>query len=167
MSTEGRNTPLDKDGMNSIVNTIKQNLIKEKLYGEEIESSIQNVTATEALLKEVEPLYSRSCKNKNQDKLLQAFYGLMPKSTTLLNLADSRIANLVMIHIPDHLVSFYNVSRRNNASVITNVDTTDCEKIEACEIGPLSYIAGYVVRRLNNAGKKSLCQRKLICKGCW
>ena len=59
--------------MNSIVNTIKQNLIKEKLYGEEIESSIQNVTATEALLKEIEPLYSRFCKNKNQDKLLQAF----------------------------------------------------------------------------------------------
>ena len=55
MSTEDRNTPLDKDGMNSIVNTIKQNLIKEKLYGEEIESSIQNVTATEALLKEIEP----------------------------------------------------------------------------------------------------------------
>ena len=37
-STEGRNTQLDKDSMNSIANTIKQNLIKEKLYGEEIES---------------------------------------------------------------------------------------------------------------------------------
>ena len=48
-STEGRITPLDKDSMNSIVNTIKQNLIKEKVYGEETESSIQNVTATEAL----------------------------------------------------------------------------------------------------------------------
>ena len=48
-SNEGRITPLDKDSMNSIVNTIKQNLIKEKVYGEEIESSIQNVTATEAL----------------------------------------------------------------------------------------------------------------------
>ena len=59
--------------MNSIVNTIKQNLINEKLYGDEIESSVQNVTAREALLKEIEALYSRFCKNKNQGKLFQSF----------------------------------------------------------------------------------------------
>ena len=58
-----------------------------------------------------------------------------------------------MIHIPDHLVSFNNISR-SNASVTTSVDTIDCQEIEACEIGPLSYIAGYVVRRLMNASKK-------------
>lgn len=154
-TAEGSNsTPIDKDAMNSIVNTIKQNIIDEKLYGDEIESSIKNVTATEALFKEVEPLYSKFCKNKNQDKLLKSFYALMPKSTTLLDFADSRITNLVMIHIPDHLVSFYNIGRRSDASVTTTVDTTECEKIEACEMGPLSYIAGYVVRKLTNARKK-------------
>ena len=59
---EGSNTtPLDKDTMNSIVNTIKQNIIDEKLYGDEIESSIKNVTATEAFFNEVEPLYSKFC----------------------------------------------------------------------------------------------------------
>ena len=161
-STEGRNAPLDNDSMNSIVNTIKQNLIEEKLYGEEIESSVQKVIATGALLKEIDPLYSRLCKNKNQDKLLQAFYGLMPKSTTLLNFTDSRIANLVMIHIPDHLVSFYNISRRSNTAVATTVDSTDCEKIEACEIGSLSYIPGYVVRRLTNGSKKKAVSENAV-----
>ena len=63
-STEGKNTPLDKDLINSIVNTINLCLIEEKLYGEEIESSIQNVTATEALLKEIEPLYFRLSKTR-------------------------------------------------------------------------------------------------------
>lgn len=96
--------------MNSIVNTIKQNIIDEKLYGDEIEASIKNVTSTEALFKEVEPLYSKFCRNKNQDKLLTYFYGLMPKSTTLFNLADSRITNLVMIHNPEKLVSFHSIS---------------------------------------------------------
>jgi flagellin-specific chaperone FliS len=73
-TSEGSNTtPLDKNTMNSIVNTIKQNIINEKLYGDEIESSIKNVTATEALFNEVEPLYSKFCKNKNQDKLLKIF----------------------------------------------------------------------------------------------
>lgn len=150
---QSNTTAIDKDTMNSIVNTIKQNIIDEKLYGGEIESSIKNAIATEALFKEVEPLYSKFCKNKNQDKLLQSFYALMPKSTTLLDLPDSRIANLVMIHIPDHLVSFYNTSGRSDASVTTTMDTTECEKIEACEMGPLSYIAGYIVRKLTNARK--------------
>ena len=67
-TSEGSNTtPLDKDTMNSIVNTIKQNIIDEKLYGDKIESSNKNVTSTEALFNEVEPLYSKFCKNKNQD----------------------------------------------------------------------------------------------------
>jgi hypothetical protein len=93
------------------------------LYGDEIESSIKNVTSTEAFFNEVEPLYSKFCKNKNQDKLLKSFYGLMLKSTTLLDLADSRITNLVMIHIPDHLISFYNISGRGDASVTTTENT--------------------------------------------
>ena len=42
----------------------------------------------------------------NQDKLLESFYGSMLNSSTLLNCKDSRVANLVMIHIPDHLVGF-------------------------------------------------------------
>jgi flagellin-specific chaperone FliS len=155
-TSEGSNTtPLDKDTMNSIVNTIKQNIIDEKLYGDEIESSIKNVTATEALFNEVEPLYSKFCKNKNQDKLLKSFYGLMLKPKVDDSLADSHITNLVMIHIPDHLISFYNISGRGDASVTTTENTTkECEKIEACKMGPLSYIAGYVVRKLTNARKK-------------
>ncbi|CAB4037417.1 Hypothetical predicted protein, partial [Paramuricea clavata] len=32
--------------------------------------------------------------------------------------------------------------------------TKECEKIEACEMGPLSYIAGYLVRKLTSARKK-------------
>ena len=155
-TAEGSNTtPLDEDSMNSIVNTIKQNIIDEKLYGDKTESSLKNVFATEALFKEVKPLYSKFCKNKNQDKLLQSFYGLMPKSTTLLNFADSRVTNLVMIHIPDHLVSFCNISERSGASGTNTLDRAEpCEKIEASEIGPLSYIAGHVVKRLTNASKK-------------
>ena len=79
----------------------------------------------------------------------------MLKSTTLLDLADSRITNLAMIHIPDHLISFYNISGRGDASVTTTENTTkECEKIETCEMEHLSYIAGYVVRKLTSARKK-------------
>jgi hypothetical protein len=48
----------------------------------------------------------------------------MLKSTTPLDLADSRVTNLVMIHIPDHLISFYNISGRGDASVTTTQPRT-------------------------------------------
>ena len=83
----------------------------------------------------------------------------MLKSTTLLDLADSRITNLVMIHIPDHLISFHNISGRGDASVTTTENTTkECEKIEACEMGPLSYMCWIVQER------KRLSQRTLNSK---
>ena len=91
------------------MDTIKRNIIAEKLYGDEIDSVVKNISATEALLKDVLPLYTKFCRNRNQDKLLESFYGLMLNSSTLLNCKDSRVANLVMIHIPDHLVGFCNV----------------------------------------------------------
>ena len=117
------------------------------------------------ILKEIEPLPTPDF--ANQDKLLQAFYGLMPKSATLLNLADSRITNLVMIHIPDNLVSFYNVSRRSNASVTTNVDTTDCERLRHVKLDLYHTLQGMLLEDLQMLVKKSLCQRTLNCKGCW
>ena len=99
-------TPLCFDTIKSIVDTIKENIIAEKLYGDEIDSVVKNTSATEALLEEVLPLYTKFCRNRNQDKLLESFYGSMLNSSTLLDCKDSRVANLAMIHIPDRLVGF-------------------------------------------------------------
>ena len=82
-------TPLCLDTLKSIVDTIKRNIVAEKLYGDEIDSVVNNISATELFLKEVLPLYTKFCRNKNQDKLLESFYGLMLNSSTLLNYKDS------------------------------------------------------------------------------
>ena len=50
-------------------------------------------------------------RKENQDKLLEDFYELIPRSCELLNCEDFRVTNLIMIHVPDHLVGFYNVSQ--------------------------------------------------------
>ena len=113
-----------------------------------IESIVKNISATEALLKDVLPLYTKFCRNRNQDKLLESFYGLMLNSSTLLNCKDSRVANLVMIHIPDHLVGLCNVGLVGEKTL----ESADYE-IQPSEHGPLSYIAGYVVSKLNKASK--------------
>ena len=144
--------PLCKETLISFVSAITRNVIDEHLYGDEIEAAIKKASVTQGLLDKVVPLYNKFCKNRNQDKLLESFYGLMPESAKLLNCKDSRVANIVMIHIPDHLVGFVNVNRMRCSSAETE---TNSEKIESSEHGPLEYIAGYVVQKLCKACRKS------------
>ncbi len=51
--------PLCFDTIKSIVDTIKENIIAEKLYEDEIDSVVKNISATEALLEEVLPLFAQ------------------------------------------------------------------------------------------------------------
>ena len=78
------------------------------------------------------------------------------KSCELLNCTDFRVTNLIMIHLPDHLVGFYNVSKTGDTSTYTPV-ATQAMQINPAERGPLSYIGGYVVSKLfkKNKGKSS------------
>ena len=156
-SSAQNTTPLCLDTMKSIVETIKRNIISEQLYGDEIERTVKNISASEALFKEVLPLYTKFCRKKNQDKLLEEFYGLMLNSSTLLNCNDSRVANLVMIHIPDHLVGFCNVGRVAEKPL----ESTSADyEIQPSEHGPLSYIVGYVLSKLIKASKGKLGEEK-------
>ena len=54
-----------------------------------------------------------------------------------------------MIHIPDHLVSFYNINRERTDCMKTAETSPalqpNIQSIEQAERGPLSYVAGYVV----------------------
>ena len=114
LASDQASSPLCKDTMSSIVESIKANLIEENLYGTEINTSLNTVSSGEALLEALLPLYETFCQKKNHDKLLESFYGLIPRSCELLNCEDFRVSNLIMIHIPDHLVGFYNVSQTSH-----------------------------------------------------
>ena len=137
--------------MSSIVESIKANLIEEILYGTEINTSLNTVSSGEALLEALLPLYETFCQKKNQDKLLESFYLLIPRSCELLNCEDLRVANLIMIHIPDHLVGFYNVSQTSH---VEQAASKPIPEIDPAERGPLSYIAGYVVSKLFQTNKR-------------
>jgi hypothetical protein len=58
-------------------------------------------------------MYEIIWKEKNQDKLLETFYGLIPPLEKLLKCDDYRIANLVLIELPDFLVGIYKTSQIN------------------------------------------------------
>ena len=148
--------PLDEETVASIVQAIKTKLIEENLYGTDINTILsRDSVSSEALFKALLPLYETFCRKNDQDKLLQSFYGLIPQSCKLLNCKDFKIANLIMIHIPDHLVGFYNVGQTRNKEETTSKPI----ELDPAERGPLSYVAGYVVSKLFQTSRRKTDKR--------
>jgi hypothetical protein len=130
-----------------IVEAIKTNLIDEDLYGPTTNTAIKSASCNKALFDAVLPLYNKFCRKKNQDKLLEEFYGLTLDSSKYLNCPDSNAANIIMIEIPDRLVGFYKIQARSGDKS-TETTTASDFKLDPSERGPLSYIAGYIVSKL-------------------
>ena len=110
-------------------------LEKKYLYGEEIQNGLKNVSGGEALLDALQPLYEKFCRKKNMDKLLESFYGLIPRSCEL--------------QIPDHLASYYEINRTESTTEGISTTTSSEKRINPEERGPLSYLAGYIVSKLH------------------
>lgn len=141
-----------KEALASIIESIKVKLKEDNLYGTEIMASLATVSSTDALFDALQPLYTTFCRKYNQDKLLECFYGLIPRSCDLLNCDNYKVANLVFIHIPEHLVEFYNTTPgikeySSEARAPTQLDPA--------ERGPLSYVAGYIISKLFQLNKKN------------
>ena len=102
----------------------------------------------------LQPLYEKFCRRNSIDTLLESFYGLIPRSCELLNCSDYRIANLVLVQIPDHLASYYEINR--TVGTTEGSSTTSSEKeFNPEERGLLSYLDGYVVSKLRKTCARS------------
>jgi hypothetical protein len=134
--------PLCEGTIVSIVESIKSDLLEKDYYGKEIQNGLKNIVGGEAF-----------CRKKNMDKLLESFYGLIPRSCELLNCDDYRVANLVMVQIPEYLASYYEI----NPTGATTESSSNASKqeIDPDERGPLSYLARYVVSKLHKTCVKS------------
>ena len=150
---ETDNTEVEQEFIDALVE------VEENIYSEEINTVSKTASASEALFKAILPLYQTFYNKKNQDKFVEDFYGLIPRSCELLNCTDFRVTNLIMIHLPDHLVGFYNVSQTGYTSTSTPV-AAQAMQINPSERGPLSYIGGYVVSKLFKKKGKSSPENK-------
>lgn len=156
-STTEQETRLSEDNLASAVEAIKTKLIKDDLYGPDINAALEKVSSSEALFKVVLPIYEKFCRKKNQDKLLEEFYGLLPITpSTFLHCMDANVANLIMIEIPDRLVGFFKIAQsreeaKNNPTQTTS-SATDFE-LDPSEQGPLSYITGYIVSKIHQKSR--------------
>ena len=149
-------TALDQSAVDGFVERIKTRIIEEDLYGEEINVALKKVTSTPKLHQALLPLYQTFCKKKNQDNLLKVFFGLIPRSCQLLNCNDFRIANLIMIQLPDFLVGHYNteIQRQRHGESSTGVTHNEPTELNPVERGPLAYIGGYIISKLTHINRK-------------
>ena len=77
-----------------IVKEIKTSLITADLYGPEINDAFKKAARSKTLFDDVLPLYDQFYCKKNQAKLLENFYGLIPNANKYLNCPDSNAATI-------------------------------------------------------------------------
>ena len=160
-------TRLSEESLASIVEAIKTKLTKDDLFGPDINAALKEVSSSKALYDAVSPIYNNFCRKKNQDKMLEDFYGLLPiDPTTFLHCTDGNVANLIMIEIPDRLVGYFKISNsREEARNNPTQPEAESKTIELnpSERGPLSYIAGYIVSKMHqkSRNKKDTCSEEL------
>ena len=137
---------LTNDGLCSIVNKIKLNIRNECYWDQQITSDLANIASNDSLFDAVQPIYQRFCIKRNQDKFLTEFYELIPTSSGILNCGNQPLCSLVMISMTDHLVALFksdhNIEQTTSSSSSKPLDLSEHER------GPLSYIAGYILAKL-------------------
>jgi hypothetical protein len=67
------------DTVASKIEAIKSKITEGKLYGTEMSNGIKTATATKALYDALYPLFATFCRKKNQDKLVESFFALIPR----------------------------------------------------------------------------------------
>jgi uncharacterized C2H2 Zn-finger protein len=137
---------LTKDGLISIVNKIKLNITNEGCWDKQITSDLKKITSNDSLFDAVLPIYKRFCVKRNQDKFLTEFYELIPTSSALFKCANQPLCSLVMISMTDHLVALFKSD--HNSEQITSGSSNKSLDLSEHERGPLSYIAGYILAKL-------------------
>ena len=115
--------------------SIKSQTIPEKLYGYAMNDLVNTASCTQALFDTLSPLYADFCRNRNQNKLVESFFSLMPQSCELLKCESYKAANLIMIQIPDHIVGFYNINRAWTTAQTTEISQTGIKPIHQTERG--------------------------------
>ena len=150
---------LTKEELSSIVEKIKAKITKDGFWDDEMTANMASISSNDALYNNIQPISERFCRKRNQDKFLMEFYELIPESSGILQCKNQQLCSLVMISMPDYLVSLFKGCVTGQQQPFTSsgsetgVSPGVSSELNEHERGPLSYIAGYV---LSNLRKKSV-----------
>jgi hypothetical protein len=151
---------LTKEELSSIVEKIKAKITKDGFWDDEMTENMASISLNYSLYNHIQPIYERFCRKRNLDKFLMDFYELIPESSGILQCKNQQLCNLVMISMPDYLVSLFKrcvtgqqQQPSSSSGSETGVSAGVLSELNEHERGTLSYIAGYV---LSSQRKKSV-----------
>ncbi len=139
----------------SIVDSIKAKITEDGFWDSVVTANLKDLNSTKTLFEHIQPIYQR-----NQDNFLMDFYELIPMSSVLLQCNNQQLCSLIMISIPDHLVSLFNFLQQ------PAIEQKDVSELSEIERGPLSYIAGYVLSQLRKKSSNDELQLLLQSMMC-
>ena len=145
----------------SIVDSIKAKITEDGFWDSVVTANLKDLNSTKTLFEHIQPIYQRFCRKRNQDNFLMDFYELIPMSSVLLQCNNQQLCSLIMISIPDHLVSLFKKSQQQPA-----IEQKDVSELSEIERGPLSYIAGYVLSQLRKKSSNDELQLLLQSMMC-
>ena len=146
---ENVSSSLTKEELKSIVDKVKTKIKDDGFWDSEMTSNIASITSNDSLYDTILPIYEQFCQKLNQDSFLTDFYELIPNSSCLLQSENQQLCSLIMISIPDHLVTL-------SKGVATSSGQAEISELNENERGPLAYIAGYVLSNLRKKSKKKV-----------
>ena len=144
---------LTSEAVDNMLADIRSKLHESQLYDENTLAEVDKLRPSSSFYEEAIKLFMDFGKNLSQDKLLEKFYGKMYSEwkTFFPSSMDTKYVFLVLIHLPEKLVNFY----KQNTSVQENTQEF-AQDLQARELGPLSYIAGYCIHTLYRKSKNSV-----------
>ena len=99
----------------STVENIKAKITEDGIWDSVVTANLRDLNSTKTLFEHIQPIYQRFCRKRNQDNFLMDFYELIPMSSVLLQCNNQLLCSLIMISIPDHLVSLFKKSHAATA----------------------------------------------------
>ena len=99
----------------SIVDNIKAKITEDGFWDSVVTTNLKDLNSTKTLFEHIQPIYQRFCRKRNQDNFLMDFYELIPMSSVLLQCNNQQLCSLIMISIPDHLVSLFKKNQQQPA----------------------------------------------------
>ncbi|CAB4024403.1 hypothetical protein AWC38_SpisGene12476, partial [Paramuricea clavata] len=146
--------PINMEIIAKIISETVEKLREENIYPKEILDIISKLKPSESFLKFITKVFRLFCRKLNQDRMLALFYGEIIKDWRVYfpPCDNQKAINILLIHLPQKLVVYHKQLASNKQRDDQGEDEIG---LKPEEIGPLSYVTGYVLQSLYRKSKNS------------
>ncbi|KAK2567858.1 hypothetical protein P5673_007742 [Acropora cervicornis] len=144
-------TYVSEESVLTLIQEIGKYLKDEKIYPLKQDDEF-TLKPTQSFLQDVNALLHKFYRKKDRDKFMKEFFGKMYGSWKYYfhSCNDHKAVFLMLVNLPERLLT----TLQTEDSQVTSIQVEN-ESLSPEELGPLAYVAGYVIQSLYQNSKKS------------